>query len=182
MPAPDGEGSGGPVDGGGIRRFPLRNLGNAPRRVRGGGYTCPRPDYDGGGGGEYDAFLGFMAPLGQEPADVLVNPVDPYGGGFGPGLGEMGPGEFVPFDDTPGYYRRVDSQLAQQREMEEIQRIMGRIGGHSADGLFGFSGSPECDEPAPPVSRQPGDCCTQLLKAIKRLEKLARSKLAAGIK
>jgi hypothetical protein len=144
--------------------------------VRGGGYTCPRPDYGGDGGDEYGTFLGYMAPQEQDPMDMLVNPADPYGGGYGPDMGGMGPGEFVPFDDTPGYYRQVDPQMAQQREMEEINRVLGRVRGQPADGLFGFSGSPpKCDEPASDPKPSAGDCCVEVLKVLKRIEKLAKA-------
>jgi hypothetical protein len=161
MPPPDDTGGAG------------SNLGRSnsvPRSVRGGGYTCPRPDYDGSGGAEYGTFLGLVAPLSNEPPDSLINPVDPYTGGHGIG-GEMpGSGDFIPLDDTPGrYYIQADPQLAQQREMEEIQRIMGNVLGQPADGLFGFSGSLKCDEPAP--ERTAENCYAELLAIVKRIER-----------
>jgi hypothetical protein len=44
-----------------------------PALQRGGGYTDPRPDYDGGGGGTFGTWLGQVPPIDDE-FDTLVNP------------------------------------------------------------------------------------------------------------
>ncbi|HBP90320.1 MAG TPA: hypothetical protein DD706_21825 [Nitrospiraceae bacterium] len=129
----------------------------AKKGVRGGGYTDPRPDYDGGGDENFAYFLGRIAPLDNDPFGSLINPGDPEGpvGNIEGGLVELEEPIDPAVDPIP-YFRSRSSRVA--RESHNVGRAFGpafkqglRLGGEGVgtldmSGLFGFAGSVKCRE------------------------------------
>lgn len=169
IPNPDDTNSGGGGGGGpfpGARRIPISRF---PIGQRGCGYTDPAPDYDGSGGSNFGHWLGFVPPMGDHEWSGLVNPgpivgmgagLPPFAddagaaGGFAggaPGPGGMGLDDdgFMDWENTcPDVPQRVSPQMAEQREMERLQGLLGRVGRGAAvqtDGMFSMARKFNCE-------------------------------------
>ena len=100
---PEGpDGSVGPLIGPGTPRISLNQL---YVDQRGGGYTCPAPDYDGAGGAPYSVFVGGGCPMGAEWG-TLIHPVhNPYA--------QVGVGILGASSALEGFSGRTETPLGQ---------------------------------------------------------------------
>jgi len=149
------------------------------KAIRGGGYTDPSPDYDGAGGGSYAHFLGQVAPITGDPYGPLVNPgpdggYESSGGGLGHYVDPTDPAvDPMPDDYRPGARLDWRAQLAAQRDLERHLGLSGTLGAFNLDGLFGFTGSPECQD-EPDLKLDPETCCKNVLDRLDRIEELVQ--------